>query len=196
MLVQHKYCSGWSWWWQQTDYSSFSNDLCSPRPGRAFARTVVAAHWKFSEEERKCCLMAGFGRSSLKFGSCWSWVARWPASLVTSVAEWNLSFWNLYWIDKRSNELPALEDLGVCCVYFFFIFFILFGLKPIPRSLVFPQTGNPVSLASCDCSAACLPHCCTFLSWTVVFIWKWKKLKCRCVSLALAHSSFCPLLSK
>lgn len=123
----------------------------------------------------------------------------WPGDQhhwVTSVAEWNLSFWNLYWIDKRSNELPALEDLGVCCVYFFFIFFVVFGLKPIPRSLVFPQTGNPVSLASCNCSAACLPHCCTFLSWTVVFIWKWKKLKCRCVNLALAHSSFCPLLSK
>lgn len=50
----------------------------------------------------------------------------WPGDQhhwVTSVAEWNLSFWNLYWIDKRSNELPALEDLGVCCVYFFFIFF-------------------------------------------------------------------------
>lgn len=112
-------------------------------------------------------------------GSCWSWVAWWHLPRdqhhsVTSVAAWSLSFSHFYWIDKRSNELPALEDLGVCCVYFLIMFFVLFGLEAIPRTLIFPQTGNPVSLACCSCSPACLPHCCAFFSRTVVFIRKWK----------------------
>lgn len=79
-------------------------------------------------------------------GSCWSWVAWWHLPRdqhhsVTSVAAWSLSFSHFYWIDKRSNELPALEDLGVCCVYFLVMFFVLFGLEAIPRTLIFPQTG-------------------------------------------------------
>lgn len=44
-----------------------------------------------------------------------------PASLWLNET---YTFLKFYWIDKRSNELPALEDLGVCCVYFFFIFFL------------------------------------------------------------------------
>lgn len=164
------------------DYSSFSNYLCSPRPRRAVASTVVAAHWKFSEEERKCCLMAGFGRSSLELGT-WGAVGHgWPGDICpgTSITLWPLWLHEVYLLVtftgliKDPTSFQLLRIWGFVVFIFSLCVFVLFGLEAIPRTLIFPQTGNPVSLACCSCSPACLPHCCAFLSRTVVFIRKWK----------------------
>lgn len=131
------------------DYSSFSNYLCSPRPGCAVASTVVAAHWKFSEEERKCCLMAGFGRSSLELGT-WGAVGHgWPGDICpgTSITLWPLWLHKVYLLVtftgliKDPTSFQLLRIWGFVVFIFSLCFLSYLGWKQFQELLFSHRLG-------------------------------------------------------
>lgn len=176
MFVQHTHCSGECWWWQQTlitahfrmisalqDQGMLSQAQPLLLPGNFLRKRGSVASWLG---------LAGPPWNSGAVGHGWpgdicpgTSITGWP------LAEWNLPFWNFCWIDKRSNELPALEDLGVCCVYFFLCIFCPIWAGTNSKNSHFPTDWESSFSGKLQLFWSLCP---TFLSWTVVFIWEWK----------------------
>lgn len=131
-------------------------------------------------------------------GSCWSWVAWWHLPRdqhhsVTSVAAWSLSFSHFYWIDKRSNELPALEDLGVCCVYFLVMFFCPIWAGSNSKNSYFPTDWESSFFGVLQLFSSLSPTLLRILEQNCCLHPKVKILKHRCVT-GFCTFPFLPIL--